>query len=115
MRSPTAAEVAHARWGWRPISPVSRRAPTKELAHEQIDRAERIFVMERRQRKRLTTLFGTALAGRWPGVLDIPDRFCTADPTLVALLESRLPRHFGPPRSSRSAYAPKAPPPRCWR
>lgn len=98
MRSPTAAEVARRLWALETDYAGLSNDADEKLSREQIDWAEWILVMEPRHRRRLTALFGPALSGRKVSVLDIPDRYGFMDDTLVALLEQRLARHFGPVR-----------------
>lgn len=89
MRSPTAAAIA-ASWGiaadYAGLSPDA----DEPLGPEHLDWADVIFVMERRQAKRLQTLFPTPLRGKRIVTLNIPDRFARDDPALVALLTPKL-------------------------
>ncbi|HCQ64910.1 MAG TPA: phosphotyrosine protein phosphatase [Rhodobacteraceae bacterium] len=98
MRSPTAADVARERWGIETDFAGLSNDADEKLSQEQIAWADVVLVMERRQRARLNALFGAALRGRKVVVLDIPDRFGYMDENLVALLEQRLGKHFGPMR-----------------
>ena len=98
IRSPTAADFARERWGIETDFAGLSNDADEKLSQEQIAWADVIFVMQRRQRARLNALFGPALRGRKLVVLDVPDRFGYMDDDLVALLEQRLERHFGPAR-----------------
>lgn len=60
------------------------------LEPELIDWADVVFVMERRQAKRLKALFGPRLRGRRVVVLDVPDRYEAFAPALEARLLPRL-------------------------
>ncbi|MEM7642622.1 MAG: phosphotyrosine protein phosphatase [Pseudomonadota bacterium] len=88
MRSPTAARIAR-QWADTDYAGLSNDADVP-LERDQVDWADIIFVMERRQAKRLTTLFGDLLADRRVVVLDIPDRYAFGDPDLIDRLTPRL-------------------------
>ena len=97
QRSPTAAEIAR---DWPALDPdyagLSQDAD-EPLTVDHLARAELIFVMERRQKQRLTTRFGPPPAGVRVISLDIPDRYAFMEPALCTLLRARLIHHFGPP------------------
>ncbi len=97
MRSPTAADLARDRWGIEADFAGLSNDADEKLSTEQVAWAEAIFVMERRQKARLSTRFGPALRGKRVAVLDVPDRFGYMEPALVALLIRRLERHLGSP------------------
>jgi predicted protein tyrosine phosphatase len=90
MRSPTAAALA-AKWPGieTDFAGLSHDADER-LSLEQVEWADILFVMERRQAKRLQSLFPAALRGKRVVVLNIPDRFAYGEPALVALLEPGL-------------------------
>ena len=90
MRSPTAADLVAGWNGFQTDFAGLSKDAEEHLSAEQIHWADRIFVMERRQKKRLSALFGAHLAGKRIGVLDVPDRFGYMDPDLVRLLERKL-------------------------
>ena len=92
MRSPTAAEIA-ARWVETDYAGLSNDADVP-LDADQIDWADVILVMERRQAKRLKTLFGDRIGARKVVVLGVPDRFGYRDPALVDRLEPVLRARF---------------------
>lgn len=96
MRSPTAADLARDKWGIETDFAGLSNDADEKLSLEQVEWAEVIFVMERRQRTRLTSLFSAALAGKKVIVLNVPDRFGYMEPELVTLLEERFTRYFGP-------------------
>ncbi len=93
MRSPTAADLVA---GWEGVEAdfagVSADADER-LSSEQVAWADEIFVMETRQKKRVTTLFGPLLRNTPVRVLGIPDDYAYGDPDLCALLQTRL-RHL---------------------
>lgn len=90
MRSPTAADIA-ARYPnvETDFAGLSNDADEK-LSSEHIDWADTIFVMERRQKKRLTALFGNRLRHVRVVCLDVPDRFAFNQPELCDLLRVKL-------------------------
>ena len=97
MRSPTAVEVASA---WPNLAAecagLSRDAD-EPLTREALEWAEVIFVMEARQKKRLSSLFGAVANGKPVVSMNIPDRFSFMDPDLVERIDKALARRFGPP------------------
>ena len=87
MRSPTAAELA-GQWPGIEVDFAGLSEDADErLSLEQVEWADIIFVMERRQAKRLQSLFPRPLRQKRIVVLNIPDQFGFRDP---ALLEPRL-------------------------
>ncbi len=90
MRSPTAADIfAEQNDVEADFAGLSNDADER-LSLEQIEWADVIFVMERRQKKRLNFLFSGALKGKRVVSLDIPDKFGYMQPELVVLLKSKL-------------------------
>jgi predicted protein tyrosine phosphatase len=90
MRSPTAADIV-ADWPGIASDFAGLSADAAEkLSREHILWADVIFVMERRQARRLNLLHGPHLRGKRVVTLNIPDRFAYGDPDLVALLAPRL-------------------------
>lgn len=98
-RSPTAADIA-AGWGVESDFGGLSADADERLSAEQIDWAEVIFVMERRQKARLARQF--SLGSKRVVCLNIPDRYPYMDPELVARLEPAIARALGiyPQRSS---------------
>lgn len=96
-RSPTAAQVAQ-RWPSirADFAGLSRDAD-EPLTPEHLARAEKIFVMEPRQKKRLTSRFGPPGPGVTVVSLNIPDRYEVMEQALVDDLVDKLTHHFGPP------------------
>lgn len=94
MRSPTAADIVT---GWRGFGAgftgLSNDADER-LSGEQIEWADVIFVMERRQKTRLSQMFGNALKGKRIVCLNIPDSYAYMQPELVELLTPKLMSHL---------------------
>ena len=92
-RSPTAAQV-FAEWpGLRTDFGGLSRETENLLSAEQIEWAEVIMVMERRDSNRLHDQFGRLLAGKQVQVLDIRGRYGFMDPKLVdELMAKAAPR-----------------------
>lgn len=90
MRSPTAADLA-ANWPGvtTDFAGLSHDADEK-LTAEQIAWADIIFVMEPRQAKRLSQLFGPHLRAKRVVTLNIPDVYTYNDPALIAQLDPKL-------------------------
>jgi predicted protein tyrosine phosphatase len=92
LRSPTAEEVFSS---WPNVEVASAgldndaRTP---LSAELVEWADIIFVMEQTHLKKLTASFKRHLKGQRVVCLDIPDRFSFMDPTLVRILEERVPK-----------------------
>ncbi|MEL6680005.1 MAG: phosphotyrosine protein phosphatase [Pseudomonadota bacterium] len=90
MRSPTAADVAATLPGVQSdFAGVSNDADER-VSLDQVEWADAIFVMEARQRQRLTALFPQALRGKRVVVLNIPDRYAYGEPALVGRLRPLL-------------------------
>lgn len=94
MRSPTAADIV-ARWGGfgTDFAGLSNDADER-LSVEHIEWADTIFVMERRQKTRLSQLFGGTLKGKRVICLNIPDTYAYMQPELVDLLTPKLMSHL---------------------
>jgi len=92
MRSPTAADIV-ARWpGFQTDFAGLSRDADEIVSSEQIGWADVIAVMEPRQKKRLTTLFGKRLGDKKVYVLGIADRYGYGDPDLIDRLTPLLGR-----------------------
>ena len=96
MRSPTAAALL-ADWPniQTDFAGLSNDAD-EPLSLDHIEWADHIYVMERRQKNRLNTLFGPQLKTKTIGVLNIPDIYAFMDPTLIKHLEKRLRPKYNP-------------------
>ncbi len=90
MRSPTAADLANRLDGVEADFAGLSNDADEKLSREQVAWAEVICVMEPRQKKRLTTMFGRHLAKTRLVVLNIPDRFDYMDQELVDLLTPKI-------------------------
>jgi predicted protein tyrosine phosphatase len=62
----------------------------QQISSEQIEWADIIFVMEKRQRSKVSTRFRKYLKGKRIVCLDIPDNYAFMNPELVGLLEARV-------------------------
>jgi len=90
MRSPTAADMAAKFPGVQSDFAGLSQDADERLSIEHIRWADIIFVMERRQKKKLTAQFSKELKDIKIQILDIPDRFEYMDDALVALLKPKL-------------------------
>lgn len=91
QRSPTAADVASELDGVEADFAGLSADADERVSAEQIDWADVIAVMERRQIKRLKQQFGGRIKAQRVVCLDVPDRFAYGDPDLVAILKAKLP------------------------
>jgi predicted protein tyrosine phosphatase len=92
LRSPTAEEVFSS---WPNVEVASaglNNDAENPLNAELVEWADIIFVMEQTHLKKLTASFKRHLKGQRVVCLDIPDRFSFMDPTLVRILEERVPK-----------------------
>ena len=89
-RSPTAADIV-ATWGFvvTDCAGVSSDADTVVSLNE-IEWADRIIVMEPKQKKKLTNLFKNALNDKVIRCLNIPDNYEYMQPELVETLTAKL-------------------------
>ena len=94
-RSPTAADLASRIPGVQADFAGLSADADERLTAEQIDRADVIAVMERRQLARLKRQFGPRLGRARIVCLDVPDRYAYMEPALVARLQPRLDRILG--------------------
>ena len=94
LRSPTAEHV-FAEWqGIETASAGLDHDAEVPLSPELLQWADVIFVMERTHRAKLSSRFRAHIGGKRIVCLDIPDDYAYMDPALVALLQSRVPRHL---------------------
>lgn len=94
MRSPTAADISAQINGVAADFAGLSNDADERLSVEHIEWATDIFVMERRQKSRLSQMFGSALKGKRVICLNIPDNYAYMQPELVDLLEARLKTHL---------------------
>ncbi len=94
LRSPTAEQV-FAQWpDVETASAGINRDASVPVSPELLAWADLIFVMERRQRSKLSHKFRPQLRGKRVICLDIPDEFEYMDEGLIRLLKARVPRHL---------------------
>ena len=90
MRSPTPADIVA---GWdgfeSDFAGLSNDADEK-VSSEHISWADVIVVMQARQKKRLSSLFGRQIGSRKVVVLGIEDKFAYMEPALVDLMTPKL-------------------------
>jgi predicted protein tyrosine phosphatase len=92
LRSPTAAAVFADHPGLDVRSAGLDAACPRPLTAELVAWADRLFVMEQRQREKIRKQFRQALGDTHVVVLGIPDEYEFMQPELVALLKERVPR-----------------------
>lgn len=93
-RSPTAEQVFADHPGLECLSAgLSNDAPTP-VSVDLVEWADVIFVMEPVHKKKLAARFRDHLGHTRVVCLDIPDDYREMDPTLIALLERRVPPHL---------------------
>ncbi|NVK14156.1 MAG: phosphotyrosine protein phosphatase [Rhodobacteraceae bacterium] len=90
MRSPTAADLAAGRFGVETDFAGLSRDADERVSVEHIEWADIIAVMEKRQKAKLSSQFGSHLANKKVAVLGVPDKFGYMEPALLELLESKL-------------------------
>ena len=91
LRSPTAEQVFST---WKTLECDSAGlAPDADvqLSTEQIEWAETIFVMERQHKNKLSRKFKAYLNNKRVIVLGIPDDYAFMEPSLVDLLQRKVP------------------------
>lgn len=105
LRSPT-AEQMFAQWpGLETASAGINRDASVPVSPELLAWADLVFVMERRQRIKLSHKFRPQLRGKRIVCLDIPDEFEYMDEGLIRLLRIRVPRHLPAPRIAPAVRA----------
>lgn len=94
LRSPTAEQV-FADWpGIETASAGLNHDAENPVTPELLGWADLIFVMERAQRTRLSSLFGAHLRDQRIVCLDIPDIYAYMEPALIRVLKAKVPRHL---------------------
>jgi len=91
-RSPTAAALAADQLGFETDFAGLSNDADERLGAEQIEWAEIIAVMEKRQLSRLKQQFGSDLKGKRILCLDVPDNYEFMQPELISLLTQKLRR-----------------------
>ncbi len=92
MRSPTAAQIVGEIDGVETDFAGLSQDADERLSPEQLDWADLVVVMEKRQLARLKRPFKAALKGKRVVSLDIPDRYSFMQAELVARIRQQLPR-----------------------
>ena len=94
LRSPTAEEIFASYPGIEAASAGTNHDAEVAVTAELIEWADIILVMEEVHRNKLSRKFGKHLNNKRIVCLDIPDEFEFMDPTLVSLLEAKVPKFF---------------------
>jgi predicted protein tyrosine phosphatase len=94
LRSPTAEQLFSSWEGLEVTSAGLDHDAVNRVTPELLAWAELIFVMERAHRDKLSENFGALLGSKRVVCLDIPDIYGFMDPALIALLETKVPRHL---------------------
>ncbi|GGD77772.1 low molecular weight protein tyrosine phosphatase family protein [Croceicoccus mobilis] len=89
-RSPTAEAIFAGRGGLLTMSAGLSPDAEVPIDADLVSWADRIFVMERSQLRKLKRQFGALLAERRVVSLDIPDRYRFMEPALVDQLERKM-------------------------
>lgn len=93
-RGPTAAQIA-SQWDRVRADCAGLSDDADDLLSlEQLEWADIIFVMEARQKTRLTSKFGGAIRGKSVINLDVPDLYSFMQPELVELLTKKIRPHM---------------------
>ena len=97
MRSPTAEQLYAETSGLEVTSAGLNNDAEVPVTPELLEWSDRIFVMERNHRNRLTKKFKPHLQGKRITVLDIPDDYDFMDEILLMILEEKLTPMIGRP------------------
>jgi len=92
LRSPTAEAVFANTDGWNALSAGLNNNAEVPLGAEDIVWANYIFVMETRQKKKLSSQFHKELKDQKLICLGIPDNYQYMDPELVQLFKEKVPK-----------------------
>ena len=92
LRSPTAEQVFATRLDIDVASAGLNSTCGNPVTPELLEWADIVFVMERTHRVKLSNRFSSSLNTARVICLDIPDNYKFMDPTLVRILETRVPR-----------------------
>jgi predicted protein tyrosine phosphatase len=96
LRSPTAEAVFATCAGFETLSAGTSPDAETPVSGDLIEWADVIFAMESVHRRRLKQRFPPLLRNKKVVVLGIPDEYGYMDPTLVALLKSKVARWLEP-------------------
>lgn len=97
LRSPTAEQLYSDTPGLEVSSAGLNNDAEVVVTPELLEWSDRIFVMERNHRNRLTKKFKPYLQGKRITVLDIPDDYDFMDEILLMILEQKLTPMIGRP------------------
>ncbi len=97
LRSPTAEQLYSEAPGLEVASAGLNNDAEVPVTPELLEWSDRIFVMERNHRNRLTKKFKPHLQGKRITVLDIPDDYDFMDEVLLMILEQKLTPMIGRP------------------
>ena len=99
LRSPTAERLYSQTPGFDVASAGLNNDAVVRVTPDLLSCADRIFVMEKSHRNRLSRKFRDSLRGTVVTCLDIPDEFDFMEPALLQILERRLTPHLGRPET----------------
>lgn len=97
LRSPTAEELYSKAPGLEVTSAGLNNDAEVPVTPELLEWADRIFVMEKAHRTRLSKKFKPHLQGKRITCLNIPDEYDYMDPMLLMILEQKLTPMIGRP------------------
>jgi predicted protein tyrosine phosphatase len=97
LRSPTAERLYSETPGLDVASAGLNNDAIVRVTPELLSWADRIFVMEKSHRNRLSRKFRDSLRGKIVTCLDIQDEFDFMEPALLHILEQRLTPYLGRP------------------
>jgi predicted protein tyrosine phosphatase len=97
LRSPTAEQLYSETSGLEVASAGLNNDAEVSVTPELLEGSDRIFVMERTHRSRLTKKFESHLRGKRITVLNIPDDYDFMDEFLLIILEQKLTPMIGCP------------------
>ena len=102
LRSPTAEQLYSETRGFEVASAGLNNDATVTVTPELLGWADRIFVMEKAHRSRLSRKFRENLQGKYVTCLNIADDFEFMEPALLSILEQRLTPFLGEPEWKNS-------------
>jgi predicted protein tyrosine phosphatase len=92
LRSPTAEQIFANRQGIDVSSAGLNLDAENPVTPELLRWADLVFVMEKAHRTRLSSRFKSHIGGKRVICLDIPDEYGFMEPSLIRLLEARVPK-----------------------
>ncbi len=97
LRSKTAAEIYSSCATLAIKSAGVNRTAETRVSEELLEWADKVFVMEKRQRNKIQKRFPELYARKSITCLYIPDDYDFMDPTLVTILKNKLSQYLGLP------------------